>query len=148
MTETGPGPRLLRARVLLALLVVLLTGLFAYLFAYVWTDELVDGSPYAIADPAGTGVEGALAGLLPMVLGLALCALMLWGTGVAWWWPALLVVAGGGVGAVLGVSTRFSEGMPALAAAALATAALAGAIGLVANCRTLLRRVDAQTSRP
>ncbi|MFE5337224.1 hypothetical protein ACFQ8E_15035 [Isoptericola sp. NPDC056573] len=139
MTETSRGSRWLRTRIGLALVVALFTGLFAYVFAYVWTDELVDGSPYAIADPAGTGVEGALAGLLPMVIGLGLCVPILWNTGVTWWWPALLVVAGGGVGAVAGVSTRFTEGMPAWAPAILAAVALAGAVGLVADARSRLR---------
>ncbi|MGF0118268.1 hypothetical protein ACQFYA_18395 [Promicromonospora sp. Marseille-Q5078] len=142
VTETSNGARWLRAG--LALLVALFTGLFAYLFAFFWTDELVDGSPYAIADPVGTGVEGALAGLLPMVIGLGLCVPILWNTGVAWWWPALLVVAGGGAGAVIGVSTRFSEGMPALVSAVLAIVALVGAVGLVADTRSGLRPVGPQ----
>ncbi|MEU2199206.1 hypothetical protein [Isoptericola sp. NPDC019482] len=142
MTDTSRGPRWLRTRVGLAFVVALFTGLFAYLFAYAWTDEAVDGSPYAIADPVGTGVEGALAGLLPMLIGLGLCVPLLWNTGVAWRWPALLVVAGGSVGAVLGVATRFNEGMPAWAPAVLATVTLAAAVGLVADARSRIRAVS------
>lgn len=145
VTETSRGPRWWRTG--LVLVIALFTGLFAYLFAYVWTDELVDGSPYAIADPLGTGAEGALAGLLPIVIGLGLCVPILWNARLAWWWPALLVAASGGLGAVVGVSARFSEGMPALAPAVFAAVALAGAVGLVADARPSVRAVSTVAPR-
>jgi hypothetical protein len=122
------------------LLDALLTAAFAYGFALLWTDELVDGSPYAIADPVGTGVQGVAAGLWPTVVGLGLCAVLVVGTGVAWWWPALLVAAAGASGAVLGAAARFPEGMPHAPAAVLGVLALVGAVGLVSDAGSSRRR--------
>jgi hypothetical protein len=139
VTERRHVP-LLRTRVGLAFGTALLTGLFAFVFAWAWTDELVAGSPYAEADPVGAAIEGALAGLVPLAIGLALCALLLWTTGVAWWWPTFLVLGAAGVGAVLGASARFSEGMPALVTLVFAVGIIAGGVGLVADARYVLHR--------
>lgn len=138
MTDPGHVP-LLRTRVGLAMGTALLTGLFAFVLAYFWTDETVAGSPYAEADPVGAAIEGATAGLVPLAVGLVLCALLLWTTGVAWWWPTFLVLGAAGVGAVLGASARFSEGMPAPVALVFAVGVVAGGIGLVADARYALR---------
>jgi hypothetical protein len=118
----------------------LVTGAVAYVFAYVWTDELVDGSPYAVVDPVGTGFEGASAGLVPIVVGLGLCAVILWATKVVWWWPALCVAAGGASGAVLGAMARFPVGMLTATAAILIPLALVGAVGLMAGAGSRGRR--------
>ncbi|PFG44557.1 hypothetical protein ATJ88_3284 [Isoptericola jiangsuensis] len=125
-----------------AYLNALLTGLVAYVFGWAWTDELVAGSPYAIADPVGTGIEGAQAGLVPMVFGMGVSALILWGSRISWWWPPLLVAASAGIGAVLGSSARFGEGMPAMAAAPLVLVGLAAATGVAVDARTLRRRAS------
>jgi len=143
--DTRPGWR--RTRLGLTLANALLTGLFAFVFTWVWTDEQVDGSPYAIADPAGTAVEGAAAALVPTVVGLGLGLLLLVGIRAPWWRPMLLVVAAGGVGATLGVQARFPEGLLAPAAAIVLPLVLAAAVALVATARSLWRQERTAESR-
>ena len=106
------------------------TYFFALVFAWFWTDELVDGSPYATADPRGTAVGGALAGVVPVVIGTVICVLLVWRTPGQRVWPLVMTGVAGVAGAVVGTASRFHEGMPTalgtvLQGVALATAAIA-----------------------
>ncbi len=115
--------------------VVLLNGaatyFFALVFAWFWTDELVDGSPYAIEDPRGTAVDGALAGVVPLVVGIGICALLVRPVAGRRVWPLVMTGVAGVAGAVVGTASRFHEGMPTALGTVLQGVALATAVAAV-----------------
>lgn len=142
MTNIGgdQGIPWLRTRVALALLSALLTCAFAILFAYMWTDELVDGNDRAFNDPVRTAIEGASAGLVPIIIGTVQCTAVLVGTKLKLWWPIVCVAGAGAGGAVLGVTARFPPGVPPTAIVFVTVLTLVGTVGLIVETRQCRRK--------